>query len=332
MKLALTANPIGFGHISRCIALARQVRKQDSSIDTAIFTLQCQSEIATLAELFGIPVHMHNNRNQLMETVRSWSNDDALIIDDWLFSSSDSSGCLPENRGLIVQPNLDYRKKELRRARLLVSCSPPWFVDSHIRPFGAKTSTSGPLLNITQAEAKLSDRQCRELLGIDEHSTVISVLAGGGTYGLELNRLVNRTADKLEDYFPDLCVYHLIGPHASYIDVSDLIGSSSIVVQCPSLVFPYLRASSLVISQGGYQTLMELLVSRTPSVIYPWGTEQKENFKLFSSKRMCALPVLSETNLDEAIGAAYSARNAACPKLHNGASGAARFVIRYLLG
>jgi len=248
------------------------------------------------------------------------------LIEDWSLFPFDLINPKSYFYSVIVQPNLIYPSERLESANLIVSCAPTWDYDSQVDSYQEKTVKPGPLLNISKEEESLDREKSREDLGANPEAFIITVLAGGGTYGLELYDLVVRCIPELKSIFRNLLIYFIVGPHASYCSLEQYKRLGICVRRCVPSTFSYFRASDVVISQGGFQTLMEILKSEASAVFFPRRREQRLNLNRFPFPWFRTLDALNPKKLSELIREVSAVKARIHLEIANGASIAARSI------
>ena len=320
---------MGFGHISRCLAIARHLTNIHQSIEVALFTPWCQAEVARLAHSVGVNLIFARTFEDIEQKISGWSDVNTLVVDDWFFSAFNSMNDADINFALIVQPHIKYPRSFLDQTAHLLSCSVPWFQDPQLQHYKNKTIHCGPILNLSVQEEKLTRAQARSMLDLGDEF-VISILAGGGSYGLDLNEMVNNSIDSLIQNLEEVKIFHLIGPHASFYNVDGLQSDIAAIVKSPLSVYPYFKGSDIVIGQAGYQTMMELMYAGTSSVLYKRGREQEDNYNRFSSSKFQLLESLDWDELQTKIGILMQAQNIPTMMFRNGVHVAANSIFKWL--
>lgn len=101
-------------------------------------------------------------------------------------------------------------------------------------------------------------------------------------YGLELYDLVAQCVPESKNAFENLQINFIIGPHASYYSLKQYEDLNVSIYRNLNSPFPFFRASDVIISQAGYQSLMEIIKSETAAIFFPRTSEQKLNLKRYS--------------------------------------------------
>ncbi|MEM7565321.1 MAG: glycosyltransferase [Pseudomonadota bacterium] len=163
------------------------------------------------------------------------------------------------------------------------------------------------------------------------------VSAGGSDTGLEILRMA--MAARPLSRFADHCWRILVSPRISDIELNQLKHQADkgvIVERNRSDFTERLQNASLSISQAGYNTITDLLASRTPAVIIPFDesgeVEQTRRAELLQkNNRVISLPKkrLSAESLAQAIDRACELEFALDTDL-NGASNSATILQQWL--
>ena len=170
----------------------------------------------------------------------------------------------------------------------------------------------------------------------DKRENRILVSLGGGAVGDELAMAAIRVANE----FPDHPMHILTGPYTSDVARDEMIAASSgrdtVSIQGFSEDFRgELARSRLSISLAGYNTLMDILATQTPALVYPYMANLEQNMRAKALEDRGLLRVLYEDMLDPAsLSSAIAERLAAPPVTSSvdlsGAETTGRIIARHL--
>ena len=329
MKLILLPAVTGFGHISRCIAIAKAVNRLNHNVETSIIMSCCEEEVEYLLRSFKVKTAYYENYEELKKIIEQ-EQESMMIVEDWVFFPYHLIDPKSFVYSLLVQPNLNYPKDRLEKADLLLSCSPAWYIDPQLIPYQQKMVNCGPQLHLTEEQETLTKEESRRYLGIKPQEFVLTVLGGGGAYSLELYDLVAESILSLKKTYKNLSVFFLVGPFASCYGIKPY-QQKGIVKRCVLSTFPYLKASDVIVSHGGYQTIMEALKTKTPAIFFPRNAEQEANLGLFSFPWFFRLKTLSVAEFLELLSKASAIKEELIPeKIINGAEQSAKNIFQFL--
>jgi predicted glycosyltransferase len=140
----------------------------------------------------------------------------------------------------------------------------------------------------------------RKRLELKENEPLIVASAGGGRVGADLLRAVlDAHALLAESRQLRLCVF--TGPFMAEGDFSALEGKAASVpgVQLARFTtefLSFLAAADLSISMAGYNTCMNILAARVPSLVWPFNQNQEQRLR---AQKLAALGGLTLLNQEE---------------------------------
>lgn len=289
----------------------------------------CEEEVEYLLRSFTIETAYYENYEELKRII-DHEQELTMIVEDWVFFPYNLIDPNSFLYSLLVQPNLNYPKNRLEKADLVFSCSPTWYTDPQLIPYKQKTIECGPPLNLTQEIETLTKEESRRYLGIKPQQFVLTVLGGGGAYGLELYDVVAGAIPTLEKTYKNLSVFFLFGPFASCYSIEPYQQLGNVERYVLS-TFPYLKASDIIVSHGGYQTIMEIIKTKNPAIFFPRSTEQRVNLDFSFFPRFFLLRSLSVAELVELVNKAAAIKEELMPeKIINGAETGAKYILRFM--
>ncbi|MFP4585689.1 MAG: glycosyltransferase family protein [Desulfococcaceae bacterium] len=140
----------------------------------------------------------------------------------------------------------------------------------------------------------------RKELGLPPETALIVASAGGGKVGAPLLEAAVQTVGRLGR---DVRLQAFTGPFMEDEIVSRLrsVCDSRIAVErfTPDFL-SWLAAADLSISMGGYNTTMNLLAARTPSLVWPFAQNREQRLRAERIARHGGLELLSDEDLEPA--------------------------------
>jgi predicted glycosyltransferase len=139
-------------------------------------------------------------------------------------------------------------------------------------------------------------------LELKENEPLIVASAGGGRVGADLLRAVLDAQARLaESRQLRLCVF--TGPFMAEGDFSDLQGKAASVpgVQVARFTtdfLSFLAAADLSISMAGYNTCMNILAARVPSLVWPFAQNQEQRLRAEKLAALGGLTLLNQEDLE----------------------------------
>jgi predicted glycosyltransferase len=142
----------------------------------------------------------------------------------------------------------------------------------------------------------------RKRLELKENESLVVASAGGGRVGADLLRAVlDGHARLAESRQLRLCVF--TGPFMAEEDFSALEGKASAVpgVQLARFTnefLSFLAAADLSVSMAGYNTCMNILAARVPSLVWPFGQNQEQRLRAQKLAALGGLTLLNQEDLE----------------------------------
>jgi len=187
---------------------------------------------------------------------------------------------------------------------------------------------------VTPAPTPDARNRLRGEFGLAPNTSLIVASAGGGKVGGPLLEAAVHAVGRLDR---DVRLQVFTGPFMEDEIVSRLrsVSDSRIAVErfTPDFL-SWLAAADLSISMGGYNTTMNLLAARTPSLIWPFGQNREQRFRAERIARHGGLELLADDDLKSArlaeqMGAMLDRRERPGIQLDlDGAEATARWVSR----
>ena len=274
-------NGVGFGHFTRMLALAKRMKKQDSSLEIIFFTTM---PTLHLLKPYGIPAH-HISGAKYFKGVDS--NEWNMLLEEELtlcFEIHKPSmfifdGAFPY-RGMLraIQGRSKLRKIWMRRGMFRKGAKIPvdsiQHFDSIIRPgdgidesdeeinHGLEILRCPPIIMLDQSEL-LSREKARYRLGIPLGCQAIYVQLGAG----QINDISSEIRMTIEELLKNEDIYIILGESmiGSRIDIE--LPNVHIIRDYPNS--QYFNGFDGVIQAGGYNSFHETRAFGLPALFYP---------------------------------------------------------------
>jgi predicted glycosyltransferase len=189
-----------------------------------------------------------------------------------------------------------------------------------------------------QADGAAGQRLRRELKISGEEKLIVAS-AGGGRSGYPLLRGVLDACYLLGETRP-LRLEIFTGPFMEDPDYQNLAGRAGTgfhVQRYTDHFLDYLNAADLSISLAGYNTCMNLLVTRTPALVYPYSRQREQPLRAAMIKNFRPMKLLNKADIQPANLSKLIAqmlqqtKSFAAPVLNlDGAANAARYLSEWL--
>lgn len=183
-------------------------------------------------------------------------------------------------------------------------------LDAGLYPYPVdKTSSVGvPVSDAYQPVSPKEQAAYRAQVGLEKYDQIL-LITGGGLGARRVNDAMLKTAPKLLEAFPKLCIVHTAGQKnevsvsASYTKLLDSDSRQRVIVRdFLTNLYAYTGAADVVIARGGATNLAELSLQRKPCIIVPnpllTGGHQLKNAQAYTQKD--AIIVIKETELQAA--------------------------------
>jgi predicted glycosyltransferase len=153
---------------------------------------------------------------------------------------------------------------------------------------------------VTKAVTAEAGTRRRASLGLGPEETLIVASAGGGRTGYPLLSALIDSCRKLQrekrlrvevfsgPFMDDACHDKLLAGQGGCIRVRRFTRH----------LLDYLIAADLSVSMAGYNTCMDLLVCRTPALVYPYARQQEQPIRAEKLKALLPMRVLADTDLN----------------------------------
>ena len=188
---------------------------------------------------------------------------------------------------------------------------------------------------ITQQADPAAGRKLRRALKLADGEKLMVASAGGGRSGFKLLNAVLDACEMLGDQFC-LRLEVFSGPFMDPEEYEKLAARSAAgrrIRRYTQLFLDYLSASDLSVSLAGYNTCMNLLVTKVPALVYPYARQQEQPMRAEKIKKYLPLKVLKGADIQPASLSRHIAQmlqqtrsSDALPINLDGAANAARFI------
>ena len=153
----------------------------------------------------------------------------------------------------------------------------------------------------------------RQKLGINDETRLVVASAGGGKVGFELLNAVIRSVAKIP-LAGNVYLQVFTGPFMEEGAVRHLqnMGTDRISVLRFTPDFPaYLAAADLSVSMAGYNTCMNIMAARVPSLVWPFSQNREQRLRAERISKMGKMRILENADLEPKKLAELITRNLA---------------------
>jgi predicted glycosyltransferase len=284
----------GLGHLVRGLNIAREVRALDPVADIRFYTRGAAAP-ALVGDEF--PCVVERDRDALVEWDRLVADHRPdVVVDDTLLR--DEGGALPAGvrRAYVMRKSRDERHAAIVGSDLLAR------VDVVIVPhteaeFGhalpealrARSMFTGPIIRRPTADGA---RRAQARYGAEGDAFLLVSTAGGGGFAETAAQLFATAAAahrRLAGRIADLRHVVVRGPNFGG-DIEALPGMT--VVDFEAEMAELLAGADLVLAEGGYNTVNELRLARTPAVFVPGARaydDQEERVAALAARGSAAI-------------------------------------------
>ena len=152
---------------------------------------------------------------------------------------------------------------------------------------------------IAQQSDPNKGKNLRKELAILDGQKLIVASAGGGRSGYRLLTSVIDACELLRDRLP-VRLEVFAGPFMETVEYEKLIARSLADVRIrryTKRLLDYLYAADLSVSLAGYNTCMNLLVTRVPCLVYPYSRQQEQPLRVNKLKKFLSMKILNDDDL-----------------------------------
>ena len=152
---------------------------------------------------------------------------------------------------------------------------------------------------ITQQADPAAGLRLRRELGLSSGEKLIVASAGGGRSGFKLLNAVLDAFDQLREH-PPAQLEIFCGPFMDQDEYEKLAVRSAPgrrIRRYTKRFVDYLSAADLSVSLAGYNTCMNLLVTKVPALVFPYSRQQEQPMRAEKIKKYLPMAVLDEADL-----------------------------------
>ena len=284
----------GLGHLVRGLNIAREVRALDPAADIRFYTRGAAAPALVGGEF---PCVVERDRDALVEWDRLVADHRPdVVVDDTLLR--DEGGALPDGvrRAYVMRKSRDERHAAIVSSELLAR------VDVVIVPhteaeFGhalpealrARSVFTGPIIRRPTAAGA---ERARARYGAADGAFLLVSTAGGGGFADTAAQLFATAAAahrRLAGRIGDL--RHVVVRGPNFTGEIEALQGMTVVDFEPAMV-DLLAGADLVLAEGGYNTVNELRLARTPAVFVPGARaydDQEERVAALAARGSAAI-------------------------------------------
>lgn len=191
---------------------------------------------------------------------------------------------------------------------------------------------------ITQHADPAAGQRLRRELKLADGEKLMVASAGGGRSGFKLLNAVLDVCEILGDQF-FLRLEVFCGPFMDQAEYEQLAARSAPgrrIRRYTKRFVDYLSAADLSLSLAGYNTCMNLLVTKVPALVFPYARQQEQPMRAEKIKKYLPVAVLTEQDMQPDSLSRHIAQmlqqkkfTAAVPLNLDGAANAARFLYQF---
>jgi len=188
---------------------------------------------------------------------------------------------------------------------------------------------------ITQQPDPAAGRRLRRELKMASGEKLVVASAGGGRSGFNLLKSVLDACELLDDHLA-FRLEVFCGPFMDPEEYEKLAARSvpgRRIRRYTKRFLDYLSAADLSVSLAGYNTCMNLLVTKVPALVFPYARQQEQPMRADKIKKYLPMKVLKEADMEPASLSRHIAQmlqqtrpSGAVPIDLDGAANAARFL------
>ena len=192
---------------------------------------------------------------------------------------------------------------------------------------------------IAQQTDAANGRRLRGELALSSAQKLIVASAGGGRSGFGLLTSVIDACELLRDRLP-IRLEVFTGPFMEKEEFKNLTARTSAgfrVRRYTKRFLDYLYAADLSVSLAGYNTCMNLLVTRVPALVYPYSRQQEQPLRANRIKTLLPMKILNTADIQPVPLSNHMDQSLHHPEIKDapfvdfdGAANAARFLDRWV--
>jgi len=192
---------------------------------------------------------------------------------------------------------------------------------------------------ITQQTDAANGRRLRRELALSSAQKFIVASAGGGRSGYSLLASVIDACELLRDRLP-VRLEVFAGPfmgNEEFRNLTARISAGFRIRRYTKRFLDYLYAADLSVSLAGYNTCMNLLVTRVPALVYPYSRQQEQPLRANRMKTLLPMKILTSADIQPSPLSDHMNQLLHHPEIMDapsvdfeGAANAARFLKRWI--
>lgn len=155
---------------------------------------------------------------------------------------------------------------------------------------------------VAPSPAENAGRELRERLRINEDEQLVVASAGGGKVGAAMLMAVLEAHSRLFEG-RQLRLYVFTGPFMTEADFGSLAQRAASmpgveVARFTKEFLSFLAAASLSVSMAGYNTCMNILAARVPSLVYPFGQNREQRLRAEKLAALGDMTIVADKDLE----------------------------------
>lgn len=192
---------------------------------------------------------------------------------------------------------------------------------------------------ISQQTDAANGRRLRRELALSSAQKLIVASAGGGRSGYRLLTSVIDACELLRDRLP-IRLEVFTGPFMENEEFNNLTARTSAgfrIRRYTKRFLDYLYAADLSVSLAGYNTCMNLLVTRVPALVYPYSRQQEQPLRANRIKTLLPMKILNTADIQPVPLSNHIDQSLRHPEIKDapsvdfeGAANAAHFLTRWV--
>jgi predicted glycosyltransferase len=152
---------------------------------------------------------------------------------------------------------------------------------------------------ITQQADPADGLKLRQNLNVSTGQKLIVASAGGGRSGYKLLTSLLDACEALQDSL-NFRLEAFTGPFMEQKEFDKLAARSGTGIRVQRYTrrfLDYLHAADLSISLAGYNTCMNLLVTRTPALVYPYSRQREQPMRVEKIKNLLSMEIINDDDI-----------------------------------
>lgn len=266
-------NRRGLGHMMRGLNIARELRALDAAAEILFYLRMPPSEGFWSADFRYVVERDPDSLAGWPDVLREFAPD--VVVYDTMLPRDAAAEPLAESARYvyIMRKCLEEKQREVfanpfldRMAAILVPHVPDQFGYALPEKIRERTAFVGPIVRLPDAQTQSA---LREKYGIRDGDFVLTSTVGGGGFGAQADLFFATAFEvhrRIAGRVPRL--RHLVIQGPNYAGTLAPLPGMTVIAFEPEMV-NLLATSDLVIAEGGYNTVNEIRVTRTPAIFLP---------------------------------------------------------------